>query len=164
MLLDMLDKAAVPELTGAMESIATHRQIFEGQGCVWAGVHVGRGACVYTHTWSIPQPYTPHPKGRMVQRQAENTLSLNAIRPGAAEFTCYDIYSLRVKKKKSACALVCVCVFVGENERQQEGKRAKKIGKRESVCLREKEWVKRHGKRARERLSAALTFPSTVPV
>lgn len=31
---DMLDKAAVPELAGATESIATPRQRFEGQACV----------------------------------------------------------------------------------------------------------------------------------
>lgn len=57
-------------------------------------------------------------------------------------------------------------VVLNQNERQQGGERAKKMEKRKigSVCLREKEWIKRHGKRARERLSAALTFPSTVPV
>lgn len=44
-------------------------------------------------------------------------------------------------------------VFFSETERQQDGKRAKKLEKkrdRESVCLREKEWIKRHGKRARK--------------
>lgn len=57
-------------------------------------------------------------------------------------------------------------VFLSENERRGKRKRTKKDrkGQIESVCLREKEWIKRHGTRARERLSAALTFPTTVPV
>ncbi len=100
----MLDKAAVPELTGAMESIATHRQCFEGQGCVpyWAGggthTHIHTHTKPQTHrhrrTRSISQPYTLHPKGRTVQRRAANPTSTSTTGPGAAEFTCPTIQSL----------------------------------------------------------------------
>ena len=113
----MLDEAAVPELAGAMESIATHRQYFEGQGCV--PCRAGGGTHTHTHkpthTQSTPQPYTPHPKGGMVQWRAANPTSPNAIRPGAAEFTCPAIQSLR-GRKRAHVHRVCVCVCELEKE------------------------------------------------
>ena len=58
MLLDMLDKAAVPELTGAMESIATHRQRFEGQGCMPCRAGGGTHAHTHTHTHTLTHTHT----------------------------------------------------------------------------------------------------------
>lgn len=47
-LLAMLDEATLPEHSGATESIATHRQRFEGQGCMQS--RAGGG----THTIHSP--------------------------------------------------------------------------------------------------------------
>lgn len=81
----MLDKAIVPELTGAMESIATHMQCFEGQGLCsvqsW-------GRLTHTHTNAHTQSISKlHPNGRMVQWRAANSTSPNGIQPVKAKHT-----------------------------------------------------------------------------
>lgn len=120
----MLDEAAVPELAGAMESIATHRQYFEGQGCMPCRA----GGGTHTHTRSPFHNHTHrNPKGRVVQRRAANPTSTNAIRPGAAEFTCPAIHSLRGRKRAHVHRMcVCVCVGVCAREMEKELKGQKK--------------------------------------
>lgn len=116
---DMLERAVVPEFTGAIESIATRRQCaLKGRGAFCAGPRAD-----HTHPRSIPQPYTPHPKGQLQQQVAYST-SLHSIKTGAA---IHDAPLLNWH-------LVSVRVFFKQIKGSKKGTRVKK----EKECVSEK--------------------------
>lgn len=96
-LLDMLDETIVPELHGATESIAAHRQsTLKGKGLFFVAPGV---------TLTGAQSYKPHPKGRMVQRRVATSTSQRAERGSYIHLLWYSVLAGSVE---------CVVSFGGK--------------------------------------------------